>query len=181
MMPVPNRGRLSVALFAVVVVVAWGHAAGQQRASPHETTSETIDGAEMTITYGRPYMRGRTIMGGLVPYGKVWCPGADEATTLATTAPLKMGGLTLPFGRYTLWMLPSAGDWQLIVSKQTGQWHTQYDASQDLGRVTLEKRTLSKPVNQLTFGIVERRGQPAGRIVMRWETTEVFAPFTVVQ
>lgn len=171
------------ARFAAIVLVLLTAAglSAQQRASPHESTSETIGGADLTIAYGRPYMRGRIIMGGLVPYGRIWCPGADEATTLTTTRPLTLGGLALPTGRYTLWMLPTSDEWQLVVNKQTGQWHTQYDAAQDLGRVTLEKRALTKPVNQLTFEIVERRGQAAGAIVMRWETTEVSVPFAVVQ
>src|ERR1019366_1109945 len=72
--------------------------AGQTRASPHATVSAGVGGADLSITYGRPYMRGRVIMGALVPYGRVWCPGADEATTLTTTKPLKMGDLTLAAG-----------------------------------------------------------------------------------
>lgn len=179
-MPRRPAARFAAALFLLVLTAVAGPGA-QQRASPHEGTSETIDGADLTLTYGRPYMRGRKIMGGLVPYGRVWCPGADEATTLTTTRPLTIGSLAVPAGRYTLWMLPSAGDWQMIVSTQTGQWHTQYDPAHDLGRVTLEKRTLTKAVEQLTFTIEERRGHAGGAIVMRWETTEVSAPFTVVQ
>ena len=112
---------------------AGADAAQKPRASPHDSTSASIAGAELSIAYGRPYMRGRTIMGALVPYGRVWCPGADEATTLTTNRALQIGALELAAGRYTLWMLPSASEWQLIVNKQTGQWHTQYDAGQDLG------------------------------------------------
>lgn len=177
----PRReGSLTIVAVALLLFAIAGPRA-QQRASPHDSVSESIDGADLTITYGRPYMRGRAIMGGLVPYGRVWCPGADEATILATTRPLKVGAMTLAAGRYTLWMLPSAGEWQMIVNKQTGQWHTQHDPSQDLGRVTLEKRTLPKPVEQLTFAIGKQHGASGGAITMRWETTEVSAAFTVVQ
>jgi hypothetical protein len=155
-------------------------AAGQTRASPHETVSAGVDGADLSISYGRPYMRGRVIMGGLVRYGHVWCPGADEATTLATTRPLTIGQLSLAAGRYTLWMLPTADAWTLVVSQQTGQWHTQYDPAQDLGRVEMLKRVLSMPVEQLTFAI-DKAGARTGAIRMTWEATEVSVPFTVVE
>lgn len=155
--------------------------ATRQRASPHESTSATIDDAELTITYGRPYMRGRTIFGGLVPYGRIWCPGADEATILTTDRALKFAGLDVPAGHYTLWMRPTADAWTLIVNRQTGQWHLQYDPAQDLGHVPLETRTLARPVQQLTFDVERRHGAPGGVLRMRWATTEASAPFTVVK
>lgn len=173
-----TRPLLLAALVAILVAPA-PNAQGR-RASPHETTGGTVDGAELSISYGRPYTRGRVIMGGLVPYGRVWCPGADEATTLTTNATLQMGDLKLPAGRYTLWMLPSSTDWTLIVNKETGVWHTNYNARGDLGRLTLQKRTLDAPVEQLTFAIAKNPGGRGGSIVMSWETTEVSMPFTVV-
>ena len=80
--------------------VGWGGSAQRPRVSPHETTSASVDQSEMSIVYGRPSMRGRTIFGRLVPYGDVWCPGADEATMLSTTRPLRMGPLALAAGEY---------------------------------------------------------------------------------
>ena len=179
------RTRILVASSCLLLVLAFvltftTGEARQGRRSPHESTSGTVDGAELSITYGRPYMRGRTVMGGLVPYGIVWCPGADQATTLSTSKRIRIGNLTLAAGRYTLWMLPAAGAWTMIVNKETGQFHTQYDASQDLGRVELHKRALPAPVEQLTFAI-EQAAPSGGAIRMTWETTEVSAPFAVVQ
>src|SRR3954464_5736161 len=87
----------------------------QGRASPHESVSATIDGAPVTIVYGRPRMRGRRIFGSLVPYGRVWCPGADEATTLESTRTLRVGNLEIPAGPHTIWMLPESRRWTLIV------------------------------------------------------------------
>ena len=176
--------RTRIAVMSAVVLLASALAtakAAQTRASPHETISAGVRGAELSITYGRPYMRGRVIMGALVPYGRVWCPGADEATTLTTTKPLKMGDLTLAAGRYTLWMLPTSDAWTLVVSTQTGQWHTQYDPAQDLGRVEMRKRALASPVEELTFAIEKDASRTGGAIKMTWETTEVSVPFTVVQ
>lgn len=174
-----RRTPISLAIATPLLIAAIVGAAPAQRASPHDSVSGSIDGDELTIAYGRPYMRGRTIMGGLVPYGRVWCPGADEATTLTTSRSIKLGDLSLDAGRYTLWMLPSPDEWQLIVNKQTGQWHTQHDASQDLGRVSLQKRSLSSPVEQLTFSIENDPSGQSGAIVMRWETTEVRAALRV--
>lgn len=166
----------------LVVLACAGIEAGQRpRLSPHESVSATIDGAELTITYGRPYMRGRKIMGALVRYGQVWCPGADEATELTTSKPLRIGSLTLPAGSYTLWMLPTADEWTLIINKQTGIFHLSYYAPEDLARLPLQKRSVDHPVEQLTFAFATDPSQPGGAITMTWETTEVSAPFTVVQ
>jgi hypothetical protein len=153
--------------------------AQRPRVSPHETTSATIDGATLTITYGRPYMRGRTIFGGLVPYGRVWCPGADEATVLDSTRPLRIGSLDVPAGPHTIWMLPTADAWTLVVSKEPSGFHTRYNESADLGRVELRKRTLPSPVEQLTFAIDQNSS--GGVIKMMWETTEVSAAFSIVR
>ena len=133
--------------------VAVAQAQTEARKSPHETTKATIDGATVTIEYGRPSMRGRKIMGELVPYGKVWRTGADEATTLTTDKAIQIGGASLPAGKYTLYTLPGASDWQLIVNKQTGQWGTEYDQKQDLARTPLKKSAPSAPVEQLTISV----------------------------
>jgi hypothetical protein len=151
-----------------------------QRASPHETVSETVGRAAISITYGRPYMRGRTIFGALVPYGRVWCPGADEATVLQSDRDLRFGTLTVPAGPHTIWMLPTEDAWTLIVSTQTSGFHTRYPSSSDLGRIELQTRTLPSPIEQLTF-LIREAPSGGGTLAMQWETTEVSAPFTVVQ
>ena len=182
------RAFTTVALLALIalVLIGAGLTARQRgpRVSPHESVSATIDGADLTITYGRPSMRGRTIFGALVPYGRVWCPGADEATTLDSTRPLQIGALAVPPGPHTIWMLPSAGAWTLVVSKEPSGFHTRYNSSADLGRLELRKRSLSEPpggVETLTFTIEKNPSAAGGVIKMMWETTEVSAPFTVVQ
>ena len=123
-------------------------------------------------------MRGRTIFGGLVPYGRVWCPGADEATTLESARPLQIGDLVVPAGSHTIWMLPTRDAWTMIVSKEPTGFHTNYNAAADLGRISLLKRTLDTPVEQLTFAI-DKHADPSGSIAMTWESTEVSVPFTV--
>ena len=151
------------------------------RVSPHESVRATIDGAEMTITYGRPSMRGRTIFGALVPYGRVWCPGADEATTLDSPRGVRIGALAVPPGPHTIWILPTAATWTLVVSKEPSGFHTRYHESEDLGRVELRVRSLPAAVEMLTFAIDKNPSAPGGIIKMAWETTEASAPFTVAQ
>ena len=171
--------RITIAAGTILAALVSVAAARVQRASPHESVSASIDGANISITYGRPYMRGRSIFGALVPYGRVWCPGADEATTLTSSKPLSIGNLVLDAPQYTLWILPTADEWQLVVSKETGQWHTQYRAAGDLGRVPLQKRTLDAPVEQLTFALRKNADGAGGTIVFTWATTEASVPFTI--
>jgi hypothetical protein len=142
----------------------------QPPGSPHETMKATVDGANVSIEYGRPYMRGRKIVGGLVPYGRVWRTGADAATTLTTDAPLNIGGTVVPAGKVTLYTLPDAKSWKLIINKQVGQWGTEYNQAQDLARVDLAVKTLTAPVDQFTIKI------EGGQLKLAWELTELSVP-----
>jgi hypothetical protein len=157
------------------------HARLGQRASPHETVSSIVDGTDITITYGRPLMRGRMVFGRLVPWDRVWCPGADEATTLESKRELRLGQLAVPPGPHTIWIMPTRNEWSLIVSREPSGFHTGYNPSADLGSVAMTKRTVPTPVEQLTFAIARDSTAPSGTITMTWETTEVSVPFTMVQ
>jgi hypothetical protein len=171
--------RTYVVVLLAFLAIAPGMTAQQSRISPHEHTSATIDGARITIAYGRPSMRGRTIFGTLVPYDKVWCPGADEATVLDSDKPIELNSLKIPAGPHTIWMLPTANQWTLIVSKEPSGFHTQYHPDADLGRVTLRKDTINPPVEQLTFEIAPNRSGPGGSISMHWEKTSVWTSLTI--
>ena len=162
----------------MVGAAAFAPAQAQGRKSPHESVKATVDGATITIEYGRPSMRGRKIFGELVPYGKVWRTGADEATTLTTDKDVTIGELAVPAGKYTLYTLPGETEWKLIVNKQTGQWGTAYDEKQDLGRVTLKKSASSSPVEQFTIAI-DKGASGGGTLKLAWENTELTAPITV--
>ncbi|MGH9348850.1 MAG: DUF2911 domain-containing protein [Vicinamibacterales bacterium] len=151
----------------------------KKRASPHETVSATVDGAKISVTYGRPYAKGRKIVGGLVPYGQVWRTGADEATTLVTDEALMFGSTHVSPGTYTLYTLPSEKEWQLIINKQTGQWGTAYDQAQDLARIPMTVSATGAPVEQLTIAIADTPG--GGELRLSWENTQATAPFTVMQ
>ena len=167
--------------FASVAVVLFGViAANGQVLSPRKTTSITIDGKKITVGYGAPSMRGRKIMGRLVPYGEVWCAGANDATSLETDADLDIGGLKVLRGNYTLWALPNADEWRLIVNKETGQWHTEYHEDRDLGRVRMTTKSLPDPVEVFRIELTPTGGNKA-KLSLIWENTEASVPISVVQ
>jgi Protein of unknown function (DUF2911) len=148
--------------------------------SPPTSVAATIAGDPISIEYYAPSMHGRKIMGELVPFGVVWCTGANWATKITTQANLEMGALKLPAGSYSIWTLPNQNEWVLIVNKQTGQFHLNYDSSQDFGRTKMNLKTLAEPVE--TFKIELRPdGGNKGTLALLWETTEASIPFTVVR
>jgi len=146
--------------------------------SPRDSAVADVGGAHVVVDYGRPFKRGRTIMGDVVPYGQVWRTGANAATGLTTNRELVIGGATVPAGSYTLWTVPGADGWKLVINRQTGQWGTEYDEAQDLARVDMQVRRTAAPVEQFTIR-VEPNGAGAGVFRLSWDDTEAFVPFTV--
>jgi hypothetical protein len=145
------------------------------RVSPHETVNATVDGAQITIVYGRPYTKDpksgekRKIWGGLVPYGKVWRLGADEATILTTDKDISIGGTAIAAGSYSLYLWPEESGAKLIVNKQTGQWGTKYDEKQDLARIDLKKEAAAKDADQFTIAV------DGSTLKLMWENTQYSA------
>ena len=160
----------------------------RQRISPHETITAKIDGDEVKLVYGRPYTtkpgttEARKIWGGLVPYGKVWRTGADEATLLTTAQPIELGGYSLAPGTYSLFTVPyEDGTAKLVINKKTGQWGIPYnedsEKANELARVDLKKSTLDKTVDQFTMAIEQEAG--GGLLKMMWENTQYSISITV--
>ena len=146
-----------------------------KRPSPPGTADVTLKGKKITIDYSRPFLKGRKIGSEIVPYNQVWRTGANEATTLTTEADLDIAGTNVPAGKYTLWTLPSEGTWKLIINKQTGQWGTDYDASQDLARIDMQKAQNSQPVEQFTISF-DKKSEDTANLVLDWGTTRVWVP-----
>ena len=173
----------SVALLTVAstaLTAQMGAAPGQPpkpMPSPPATASVTIAGGTIDIRYNTPQMRGRKIMGGLVPYGKVWRTGANPATTLITSVPLKFGALLVPAGTHTIYSLPSEDAWQLIINNQTGQWGLTYNQSMDLGRVPMLAKPMSAPQEGMSLSF-ENTTPTSTELHMRWETTDRYVVIT---
>lgn len=167
---------LGLALTAAVAIA--DHDTEKKPLSPAAKAEATIGGKKLSVDYSAPSMRGRTIMGELVPYGKVWRTGANAATTLKSETGLMIGSLHVPAGSYTLFTIPGEKEWTLIVNKQTGQWGTRYDASQDLGRVKMNVKSLDRPVETFTIDIRPGTGKK-GTLALAWEKTEASVPVMV--
>jgi hypothetical protein len=165
-------GVSSVMLIAMLAIAQQPSQDKTKRPSPHESTEVTLNGKKITIDYGRPFLKGRKVGQELAPYGKVWRTGADEATALNTEIDLNIGGVKVPAGQYTLYTLPSEGTWKLIINKQTGQWGTKYDESQDLGRVDMTRSALPEPKEQFTISF-EKKSENMANLNLDWENTRV--------
>lgn len=127
---------------------------------------------EISIDYGVPVLRGRTVES-LAPAGKVWRLGANSSTTLTTGVDLTIGDASVPGGTYSLFAQPGPDGWTLIVNRQSGQWGTQYDAARDLVRIPMRVRTLASPVEAFTMWLVPAGAGPArGTLVLAWGTVE---------
>lgn len=172
---VPGVTLLCSALLSPLV----GTALGQRHTSPPASAAIQVAGKQISVAYYAPSMYGRKIMGELVPFGQVWCPGANVATGLTTEAGLQIGALKVPKGTWSIWAIPGPNEWTLIVNKQSGQHHLDYDASEDFGRTKMTVKTLAAPVE--TFRIdLSSNGGNRGTLALVWETTEASIPFTVI-
>jgi hypothetical protein len=146
--------------------------------SPHVRTDWTIDGANISIEYGRPSLKGRP-EAQLMPVGEPWRTGADEATVLKTDKPLKFGTLSLAAGTYTLNTQPGEKDWQLVVGKlgKPGQWGIPYNKALEIGRAPMTLQTAKTPAEQVTISIDDT--PKGGTLKVEWGTKSVSIPFTV--
>jgi len=146
--------------------------------NPHVKTDWTIDGASVSITYGRPALKGRALSS-FEWWGKEWRTGADEKTTLVTNRALKFGTLDVPAGTYSLNTRTGAGAWDLIISKAVGGWGIPYPQGQDLGRAPMRAGTAPQAAELLTFSITDT---PAGGTLhLDWGTSRQSIDFTVGQ
>lgn len=156
-------------LLAILLTVAfWSTATAQQdkskRPSPPASIEETIDGTKIAIRYSQPATKGRTIWGDLVPYGKVWRTGANEATTFAVDEDVLIQGEPLPAGKYALFTIPGKEEWTFIFNKVADQWGAyNYDPKQDALRVTAKPETADDFAERLMFYVNQN-----GRVRLHW-------------
>ncbi len=163
----------SVILLSLAILALPG--LGQQDKSkrpspPAKAECKLPDGKAITVDYSSPRMKGRKIYGELVPYGKVWRAGANEATTFVATADVTVGGKDVPAGSYTIFAIPNADKWTLIISKKTGEWGIPYPGeAEDFGRVDMKVSSLPSPVENFTIAF-DQAGTGC-TLRMDWETT----------
>ena len=151
----------------LVMVLAIGGAFAKDRVSPHTT----VKGDFVTVTYGQPSMKGRTIFGGLVPYGQVWRTGADEATEITITKGCMFGGKQVGPGTYTLFTIPEKGEWTIILNTELKQWGAfSYDQIKNKNVLVAKVPSTKLTTAVETFTIdVKDNG-----ITLSWDKTSVF-------
>jgi len=181
----PEPIRIAASSFATVEV----HVASRRIGNRWFNEDAALIGpARIAISYGQPHARGRRVEGGLIPLDTVWRFGANEATTLHTDVPITLGNLRIPNGDFTLFILYSASGWQLIVNRETAQWGSERNASQDVGRIPLTARTLAEPEESLSVYLVPESARPRegyaelrGVLRIKWGRTELSTTWQVEQ
>jgi hypothetical protein len=141
--------RIALLAFTILTLTLFASA----QASPPATASCDLGGGKTIKTdYSSPRLKGRKMVGGQDPYGKVWRNGANGATTFVTSADIVVGGKTVPAGSYTLFVLPTEEKWTLIINKKTGEWGIPYKyESDELARIDMKMSTLPSPVENFTI------------------------------
>lgn len=161
---------LFVGLTALAMPAACQQDKSKRPSPPAKTSCALAGGKSITMDYSSPRMKGRKIFGELVPFGKEWRVGANEATTFVTTADVTVGGKAVPAGSYTVFAVPDRDKWTLVISKKTGEWGVPYPGAQfDLLRTDMKVSSLAAPLENFTIAL----DQSATGCTMRfdWETT----------
>ena len=146
--------------------------------SVRDTTRAQIGNTMFTVDYGRPLLRGRTLLGDVIPYDRVWRTGANAATQFTTSSPIKLAGLQVPAGKYTLFTAPHTTGVDLIVNKQSGQWGTEYNGALDLGVARMTSQVATSTVEEFTISIIPSDNHH-GTLVIEWGSFKWIAPIEV--
>jgi len=167
---------LTLAVMSMSAVI-WAQGDKASRPSPPATATGKVNGANITINYSSPSVKGRQIFGSLVPYDKAWRAGANEATIFETDKAITIGGKSLPAGKYSLFAIPGEKEWTMIFNSETGQWGVKQGgiANRDPAKDVLSvKATPAKSANmneRLVYDVNDKG------FVLRWENVEV--PVTI--
>jgi hypothetical protein len=179
--PSPRQPPLRFAIDTACQVLRPDRVPVQGRKSPLDSVTFSIAGRPVKLCYGRPSSRGRVMIGGNnVPFGKLWRTGANEPTIFLTPVAITVAGIKVAPGKYSLYTVPGARKWQVIVNRSTSQWgeesnYTEKVKAQEVGRATVASEQLSAPIEIFTF-----RAQPSGAkgadLMLEWEKTRIRIP-----
>lgn len=166
---------LTLSGFLFVAILALPESAnGQVRMSPRGAVSQTLDGTKIDIDYGRPALRDREGMfGGQVYWDHVWTPGADEATTLTINKDIKIDGVNVPAGKYSMWFVVNPGDWEVLLNPEWDLFHVpEPERTGDEISFWVTPDSMATLTETLTFDFPTHRNDGA-ELRFRWETYEV--------
>ncbi len=157
-------------LFIVCLAFISFNTEAQKKKSPPASAKGEISGVEVKVDYHQPSANGREIMGGLVPYDKVWRTGANNATTISFSDDVKVGGEKLAAGKYSLFTIPREASWTVIFNSKTDIWGTQYSESADVLRVKVPTGATEEMVETFQIKVT------ANGVTLAWENTMVEIP-----
>ncbi len=169
--------RIALIVVAVLAVAFFALRTYTKSKSPEAVAVFKQDGLEVQADYCQPAKKGRAIFGSLIPYGQVWRTGANEATLVSFNKDVLLAGKPLKAGKYTLWTIPGANEWTIILNSETGQWGTSHDKSKDALRVNVASAMKPEAVESFTIAFAPQAG--GADMLLRWDTTEVVVPIRV--
>ena len=148
---------------------------GKPIPSPRANASIAMGGTEIKVGYGAPSLRGRKMVGGKDPYGKPWRLGANEATSFVVSGgDVMVGSKLVPAGSYTLFVLPTADKWTLIISKKTGEWGIPYPGeADDFARVDMTRVPMQQPVETMSISFEKGTGT-SSQMHVKWDTDHYY-------
>jgi hypothetical protein len=165
-----------MSFLAVVLVAIACHR--EPRKSQPAYVVQHVGSTTIAIRYNRPSARGRALFGGIVPDGAVWCTGADEATTFATSQRITFAGQPLEAGTYSVWAIPAQDKWTLILSRKAHVFHIPYPAGHDALRVTVAPMTGGfEETLAFEFPVAE---SDHAILALHWGTTVISVPIVAV-
>jgi len=159
---------LLIAFFCSITLMAQEKEDKSKRPSPPAKAEGVADGAKIAIDYSKPSAKGRKMLGGNEPFGKVWRTGANEATTFEVDKNVKIEGKELAKGKYALFTIPGESEWTIIFNKTANQWGAyDYKEADDALRVTVKPGKTDKFVETFSISV------EGNKVVLRWENTQV--------
>ena len=175
---------ITLGVLILLIIGAWvTYRQNTKSHSPEADLNYNVSGLTIRIFYNRPFKKGREIFGGLVPFGKVWRTGANEATVFETNKDLIIKGKTLKAGKYSLWSIPDKQSWRVIFNSEYGQWGINFDGEtnrnpqNDVLAVDTPVLIQEKEFEQFTISV--EKGGEEQELIFIWDKTLVSIPFTV--
>lgn len=170
---------LLFSILVFVIIVFFGFRQYSRSLSPAVSAQFSDEKLNVNIQYGQPAKKGRFIFGreqdnALLPYGKVWRTGANEATIIELKEDVLFAGKPVKAGKYSLWTVPGPGSWRVILNTQTGQWGTEYNDGKDLFKSEIPIRV--RPRVQQIFTIYFEKNMNGADMILSWDQTEAIIP-----
>lgn len=172
---------ISFGLLIVAIVGFFGLRRYTKSFSPEAVAETNMNGAKIKVTYSKPSKKGRLIFGreedkALLPYGKVWRTGANEATIIEIGKDVYLAGTPVKAGTYSLYSIPGQSHWQIILNSDVGQWGTDYNDGKNVVKVDVSIR-IRRTVQEL-FDIYFEEMPSGSNMILSWDQTEALVPFT---